>query len=100
MVNESIRFAIERDIRSRGKLSQVAYADLGKRHAVYKQYIPSAFGVALAAVKGHRRRLKKGRRSSGPYVRRLMLEAENQSYALTARRGGSGSRSAPASTLS
>jgi putative transposase len=47
---------------------------------VHKKYIPSAFEVALAALKAHRRRLKRGKRSSVPYMRRLMLKAENQSY--------------------
>jgi IS605 OrfB family transposase len=47
---------------------------------VHKQYIPSAFEVALSVLKAHRRRLRKGKRSSVPYVRKLMLKAENQSY--------------------
>jgi len=49
---------------------------------IYKQYIPSAFEVALAVLKAHRRRLKRGNRTSVPYMRRLMLKAENQSYQL------------------
>src|SRR3989442_15862455 len=57
-----------------------AYADLSARHTVHKQYIPSAFEVALAVLKVHRRRIRNGKRSSTPFLRRLMLKAENQSY--------------------
>ncbi len=80
LVNKSIRIALRGDIRSRARLARAAYEDLSRGHAVYKQYIPSAFEVALSVLKAHRRRLKRGRRSSVPYVRRLMLKAENQSY--------------------
>jgi len=80
LVNESIRIALKADIRSRVRLTRAAYRDLSARHFVYKQYIPSAFEVALSVLKAHRRRLKREKRSSVPYMRRLMLKAENQSY--------------------
>jgi len=80
LVNESIRIALKEDIRSRARLTRAAYADLSARHTVHKQYIPSAFEVALAVLKVHRRRIRKGKRSSTPFLRRLMLKAENQSY--------------------
>src|SRR5439155_10143174 len=82
LVNESIRIALKEDIRSRARLTRAAYKDLGARHAVYKQYIPSAFEVALGVLKAHRRRVRKGKRSSVPFMHRLMLKAENQSYRL------------------
>jgi putative transposase len=80
LVNESIRIALREDIRSRARLVRAAYPVLSRGHAVYKQYIPSAFEVALGVLKAHRRRLKRKKRSSVPYMRRLMLKAENQSY--------------------
>src|SRR5207245_4599126 len=80
LVNESMRIALREDIRSRARLTRAAYADLSARHTVHKQYIPSAFEVALAILKVHRRRIRKGKRSSTPFLRRLMLKAENQSY--------------------
>jgi putative transposase len=80
IVNESIRIALREDIRSRTRLAQAAYQMLSRAHNVYKQYIPSAFEIALAVLKAHRRRLKKGKRSSVPYMRKPMLKAENQSY--------------------
>jgi len=46
LVNESIRIALSEDIRSRARLTRAAYKNLSARHAVYKQYIPSAFEVA------------------------------------------------------
>ena len=82
LVNKSIRVALQQNIRSRARLAQVAYAGFSREHEVYKQYIPSAFEVALGALKAHRRRLAKGRTSSVPYVRKLMLKAENQTYRL------------------
>jgi len=82
MTNRSIRVALARNIRSRKRLVQEAYADLSRDHAVYKQYIPSAFEVALGVLKVHRRRLKLGKPTRAPFMRRLMLKAENQSYRL------------------
>jgi putative transposase len=82
IVNKSIRVAIHGDVRSRSRLAQIAYADLSRDHSVYKQYIPSAFEVALGALKAYRRRVREGKKSSPPYVRRPILKAENQSYRL------------------
>ena len=82
LVNESIRIALREGLRSRTRLTLAAYQVLSRGHAVYKQYIPSAFEVALAVLKAHRRRLKRKRRSSAPYLRKLMFKAENQSYSL------------------
>ena len=77
IVNKSIRIAVSQDIRSRFRLSTAAYGQLSAEHDIHKQYIPSAFEVAMGALKGHRRRTRKGRRSSTPYMTRLMLKAEN-----------------------
>ncbi len=82
IVNKSIRIALREDIRSRFRLARSAYAALAAEHDVYKQYIPSAFGVALGLLKAYRRRVRKGKKANVPYVRRLMLSAENQSYRL------------------
>ena len=82
IVNRSIRVALRGDLRSRVRLARAAYTDLSRDHAVYKQYIPSAFEVALGCLKARRRRVRKGKAASQPYMRRLMLKAENQSYRL------------------
>ena len=80
LVNESIRVALKNDIRSRARLAKAAYRVMSAGHAVHKQYIPSAFEVALSVLKVHRRKLKGGKQASTPYLRKLMLKAENQSY--------------------
>ncbi len=80
VVNKSIRVALDRDIRSRFQLARACYTTLSAEHSMHKQYIPSAFEVALSLLKGYRRRTRKGRRTNVPYVRRLFLKAENQSY--------------------
>ncbi|HEX9339907.1 MAG TPA: RNA-guided endonuclease TnpB family protein [Thermoplasmata archaeon] len=82
IVNKSIRIALRDDIRSRVRLARTAYRRLSEEHRVYKQYIPSAFEVALAALKVYRRRVRKGKRTAAPFMRRLLLKAENQSYRL------------------
>jgi len=82
LVNKSIRIALHDDIRSRVRLARTAYGRLSEEHHVYKQYIPSAFEVALAALKVYRRRVRKGKRTAVPFIRRLLLRAENQSYRL------------------
>ena len=82
IVNQSIRIALREDVRSRVRLQRVAYQSLSDEHQVYKQYIPSAFEVALGVLKAYRRRVRKGRKTNTPYVRRLFLKAENQSYRL------------------
>ena len=66
LVNESIRVAVKDGIRSRALLARACYRDLSARHAVYKQYILSAFDVALGTLKTYRRCLRKGKRSSVP----------------------------------
>jgi putative transposase len=80
MVNQSIRIALRGDIRSRFRLSKAAYAGLSAEHDVHKQYIPSAFEVALSVLKNYRRRTRRGKETNVPYLRRLLLKAENQSY--------------------
>jgi len=82
IVNRSIRIALREDIRSRHRLSSVAYRTLSADHDLYKQYIPSAFEVAMGVLKNYRRRVRQRRRTNVPYLRRLLLKAENQSYRL------------------
>ena len=82
IVNKSIRIALRGDIRSRFRLTRAAYAVLSAEHDIYKQYIPSAFEIALGVLKVYRRRVRKGKPTERPYVRRLFLKAVNQSYRL------------------
>ena len=82
VVNKSIRTANSQGIRSRARLSAVAYAELGREHPILKQYIPSALGMALSLLKAHRRSLRRGKVSSLPFVRRPLLRVVNQAYRL------------------
>ncbi len=82
IVNKAIRIALREDHRSLARLTRGAYASLSAEHAIYKQYIPCAFEVALGTLKVYRRRLRRGQRTNVPYVKRLLLKAENQSYRL------------------
>ncbi len=82
ITNKSIRIAIRTDVRSRTRLAKAAYSELRREHNVYSQYLPSAFEVALSLLKAHRRRVRKGGKSSTPFLRRPMLKMENQSYRL------------------
>src|SRR6266571_4520913 len=82
LVNRSIRLAVRENIRSRARLTKAAYRTLSAEHRVYKQYIPAAFDVALGTLKNYRKRMRRGKRTSVPYLRKLMLKAENQSYRL------------------
>ena len=82
IVNKSIRAALRDDIRSRFRLSSAVYRRFSAEHDIYKQYIPSVFEVAMGVLKAYRRRVRQGRRTTVPYLRRLMLKAENQSYRL------------------
>src|SRR6266498_109371 len=68
LVNRSIRIALREDIRSRARLTKAAYRTLSAEHEVYKQYIPSAFEVALGLLKAHRRRVRKEKRTNAPYL--------------------------------
>jgi len=82
IVNRSIRTALREDIRSRYRLSSVAYQALSADHDLYKQYMPSAFEVAMGVLKNYRRRLRQRKKTGVPYLGRLLLKAENQSYRL------------------
>ncbi len=80
IVNKSIRIALRRGICSRFRLTREAYTVLSAETTIHKRYIPCAFEVALGILKAHRRRVRKGKDTATPYVRRLFLKAENQSY--------------------
>ncbi len=54
---------------------------------MFRQYIPSAFEIALSLLKAHRRRLRGGHRTAVPFLRRPLLKAENQSYQLSREAG-------------
>ena len=82
-VNNAIRAGLQARVTSRNALVKTAYRDFRKQHPrMYAQHLVSAFEVAGSALKNHRRCIRKGVTGRIPYVKRLMMKAENQAYKL------------------
>jgi putative transposase len=82
-VNSSIRAGIQARVTSRNALCKIAYKDFRQEHPrMYAQHLVSAFEVAGSVLKNHRRRVRKGVTGRIPFVKRLMMKAENQAYKL------------------
>jgi putative transposase len=87
-VNNAIRAGLQAGVTSRNALVKIAYKDFREQHPrMYAQHLVSAFEVAGGALKNHRRRVRKGKGNHVPYVRRLMMKAENQAYKLDRKSG-------------
>jgi len=87
MVNEAIRAGLDLNLTSRFAICKAVYKGFRKDYDVYSQYIPSACEIAGSVLKSHRRRLRKGQRPRRPFVKRLSLKCENQTYKLDRRTG-------------
>jgi putative transposase len=87
-VNNAIRAGVQARATSRNALCKIAYNDFRAEHpGMYAKHLVSAFGVAGGVLKNHRRRFRKGVTSRIPYVKRLIMKAENQAYKLDRRSG-------------
>ncbi|MBU0684414.1 MAG: IS200/IS605 family accessory protein TnpB-related protein [Candidatus Thermoplasmatota archaeon] len=87
-VNSAIREGLQARVTSRNALTRIAYKDLRKRYPrMYSQHLASAFEVAGGVLKNYRRRVRKGGACNIPYVKRLMMKAENQAYKLDRQSG-------------
>ena len=87
-VNNAIRAGLQARVTSRNALTRLAYRDFREQHPrMYAQHLVSAFEVAGSALKNHRRRIRKGVTSRIPFVKRLMMKAENQAYKLDRKSG-------------
>ena len=87
-VNCAIRAGLHARVTSRNALCRMAYKDFRKDYPrMYAKHLVSSFEVAASALKNHRRRLRKGLAARVPYVRRLMMKAENQAYKLNREKG-------------
>jgi putative transposase len=87
-VNCSIRTGLHARVTSRNALCRLAYKDFREQHPrMYAKHLVSAFEVAGSALKNHRRRVRKGVTCRIPYVKRLMMKAENQAYKLDRKSG-------------
>ncbi|MFY9605951.1 MAG: hypothetical protein WAS24_04390, partial [Thermoplasmata archaeon] len=82
-VNNAIRAGLQARVTSRNALVRIAYKDFRQEHPrMYSQHLVPAFEVAGSVLKNYRRRVRKGGSCKIPYVKRLMMKAENQAYKL------------------
>jgi putative transposase len=87
-VNNAIRAGLRARVTSRNALNKLAYKDFRREHPrMYSQHLVSAFEVAGSVLKNHRRRIRKGVTGRIPYVKRLLMKAENQAYKLDRKTG-------------
>jgi len=87
-VNNAIRAGLQAHVTSRNALVKIAYKDFRREHArMYSQHLVSAFEVAGSVLKNHRARIRKCVTSRVPYVKRLMMKAENQAFKLDRKTG-------------
>jgi len=87
-VNNAIRAGLQARVTSRNALSRLVYKDFREGHPkMYAQHLVSALEVAAGILRNHRRLVRRGAARSIPYVRRLMMKAENQAYKLDRKSG-------------
>jgi len=87
-VNNAIRAGLQARVTSRNTLCMIAYRDFREQHPrMYAQHLVSAFEVAGSVLKNHRKRVRKLVTWRIPYVKRLMMKAENQAYKLDRKSG-------------
>ena len=87
-VNNAIRAGLQARVTSRNALVKIAYKDFREQHPrMYAQHLVSAFEVACGILKNHRKRFRKRVTYRIPYVKRLMMKAENQAYKLDRKSG-------------
>jgi len=87
-VNEAVRAGLQARSTSRNSLVKLAYKDFRKEHPMmYSQHLVCSFEVAANVLRNHRRSVREGRACAVPYVRRLMMKAENQAYKLDRENG-------------
>jgi putative transposase len=87
-VNNAVRAGLQARVTSRNALVKIAYKDFRREHPrMYSQHLVSAFEVAGSVLKNHRKRVRKGVTVRIPFVKRLMMKAENQAYKLDRKSG-------------
>jgi putative transposase len=87
-VNCAIRAGLQTRSTSKYALVKIAYKEFRRDYPnMYAQHLVSSFEVAASALKSHRRRIRKGTPPRAPYIRRLMMKAENQAYRLDREKG-------------
>ena len=80
-VNNTIRAGIQAKVTSRLSLQRLMYRQLREAHpGMYAGHLMSVFEIAGAILRNYRRELRKGKSTSIPYVRRLMMKTDSQRY--------------------
>ncbi len=81
-VNCAVRAGLHAKVSSKYALSKLLYKDFRQDHpGMYSQHLVCSFEVAGSVLKNLRRRWNRGGACHVPYVRRLMMKAENQAFA-------------------
>ncbi len=87
-VNCGIRAGLQARVSSRNALTKLAYRDFRSDFPnMYAKHSVCSFEVAASALKNYRRRCRNGATARTPYVKRLMMKAENQAYRLDREKG-------------
>jgi len=82
-VNNAVRAGLQARVTSRNALCRIAYKDFRELHPrMLAKHLVSSFEVAGGVLKNHRRRVRKFVACRIPYIKRLMMKAENQAYEL------------------
>ena len=82
-VNNAVRAGLQARVTSRNALCRIAYKDFRELHPrMFAKHLVSSFEVAGGVLKNHRRRVRKFVACRIPYIKRLMMKAENQAYEL------------------
>ncbi len=82
-VNRAVRAGLQAKVSSRYALVKLLYKDFRQDHpGMYAKHLVCSFEVAGSVLKNLRRRLNRGGPCRVPYVKRLMMKAENQAYKL------------------
>jgi len=87
-VNKAVRAGLEAHVSSRNGFNKLLYKTFREEHpGMYAQHLVSSFEVAAGILKNYRKRLRRGTCCGTPFVKRLMMKAENQAYRLDCARG-------------
>jgi putative transposase len=86
MVNRGVRHALENDLTAKGSLVKFSQS-LASEYHINGAHAQTAMGVALSLAKGHRRRLRKGKKNKLPYVFRPFLRADDVTFHITPETG-------------
>ena len=82
-VNKAVRAGLDARVSSRNGITKLLYRAFREEHpGMYSQHLVSSFEVAAGVLKNYRKLLRHGRRCETPFVKRLMMKAENQAYRL------------------